>query len=103
MGRTRLSLMKDITPEMSPKKPPTWPPTVSLMAGAAPLYGTCRISALVAILSSEIAIWGMLPIPEEAKVALPGYFFALSRNSACDLMWPAAGPQREKGDSSGGY
>ncbi|MNK64013.1 hypothetical protein D3C87_832440 [compost metagenome] len=44
----------------------TWPPITSVMAGAAPLYGTCVIVRPAFCLNSSIAMWCGEPLPGEA-------------------------------------
>ena len=53
----------------------TWPATVSLSAGPAPLYGLCVILAPVSDLNSSICRWPMPPTPELEKLYLPGAAF----------------------------
>ena len=48
----------------------TWPPSRSLIAGPAPLYGTCTRSVFVVSLNSSPTMCG--PAEVEAKVSLPG-------------------------------
>jgi hypothetical protein len=57
----------------------TWPPSRSLIAGPAPLYGTCTRSVPVACLNSSPTIWG--PAEVEAKVSLPGFWRAYCASS----------------------
>ena len=44
----------------------TWPPIRSVIAGAAPLYGTCVIVRPAFCLNSSIAMWCGVPLPGEA-------------------------------------
>ena len=52
------------------------PPTTSASAGAAPLYGICRISTFAARLNSSRAKWLLPPEPDEPPVSSPGLAFA---------------------------
>src|SRR5205085_8594180 len=60
----------------------TWPPSRSLMAGPPPLYGTCRPSVCVCCQNSSAERWSEEPLPEEAKLTLPGVFFRCASSSA---------------------
>jgi hypothetical protein len=50
----------------------TCPATSAVDAGAAPVKGTCSISSRACLISASIARWEVLPMPQEAKVILPG-------------------------------
>jgi hypothetical protein len=76
---------------MSPKKPLTWPAITSVMAGAAPLYGTCSRLSFAASFSSSIARCGTLPVPDEASVSLDPGCFAAATNSA-PVLYGALAP-----------
>src|ERR1700681_4672671 len=80
-------LMNPISPGISPKNPLTCPPMTSVIAGAAPLYGTCISLAPLESASSSIARCGMLPIPDDAM----GIGFASCLDCATSSMTLVAG------------
>ena len=51
------------------------------MAGAPPLYGTCRRSTPATVLKSSAARCGGVPLPADEYESLPGVFFASAMNS----------------------
>src|SRR5256885_13594261 len=51
------------------------------MAGPAPLYGTCTISARARMRNSSPARCDELPTPAEAKLSVPGFAFASAISS----------------------
>ncbi|MDT4873948.1 hypothetical protein FQZ97_1092200 [compost metagenome] len=53
----------------------TWLPSRSLITGPPPLYGTCTPLVPVCCQKSSAVRWSLLPLPEEAKVILPGLAF----------------------------
>src|SRR6202171_5864853 len=65
-GLRRPPFTNPIRSGISPKNPLTCPPMTSVIAGAAPLYGTCISLAPLESASSSIARCGMLPIPDDA-------------------------------------
>jgi hypothetical protein len=60
---------------MLTKAASTWAPSRSLMAGPPPLYGMCRPSVPLCCQNSSADRWSDEPLPEEAKLTLPGVFF----------------------------
>ena len=69
----------------------TWPPSRSEIAGAPPLYGTWMPSVPVCDQNSSAVRWSDEPLPDEAKVVLPGVFFNAASRSAVLLKGEAAG------------
>ena len=57
----------------------TWPATVSFSAGPAPRYGMWVTKVPDRFLNSSICRWPMPPVPELAKLYLPGFFFSSAR------------------------
>ena len=53
-----------------------WPEIKSTIAGAEPLYGTWVSLMPPTLLSNSPFKWVIEPLPPEAKLALPGFFFA---------------------------
>ena len=60
----------------------TRPATTSISAWPLPLKGTCTTSMRAMLLNSSAVRCVELPAPEEAKVSLPGSFFASATSSA---------------------
>ena len=60
----------------SPNITCTCPPTRSVTAGAEPRYGTWTRSTPVIALNSSPARCGVVPLPEEAMLILPGLALA---------------------------
>ena len=54
----------------------TWPPSRSCSAGALPLYGTCVICTPAITLKSSPDKWIDVPLPDDAKLSLPGLALA---------------------------
>ena len=44
----------------------TWPPSRSVIAGALPLYGMCRMSTCARYLNISPDMWMLVPLPDEA-------------------------------------
>src|SRR4029079_7266367 len=63
----------------------TCPPIRSVSAGLLPLYGTCVISTPVIVLNSSPDRWIDVPLPDDAKLSLPGFAFAYAISSCTDL------------------
>src|SRR6266849_5328878 len=59
----------------------TCPDRTSTIAGPAPLYGTCTISARARMRKSSPARCEELPTPAEAKLNAPGFAFASAMTS----------------------
>ncbi len=59
----------------------TWPATRSVNACAAPLNGTCTTLIPVASFSISSATCGLLPVPGEAQLILPGFARAYAISS----------------------
>ena len=59
----------------------TCPAIMSVIAGAAPLYGTCRMSVPESILKYSSARWLLPPAPEDPPVSWPGFAFAIAISS----------------------
>ena len=53
----------------------------SVIAGALPLYGTCRALMPACELNSSATRCAVAPVPDEAKVYLSGFAFASAMNS----------------------
>src|SRR5215813_15657193 len=66
------SLMLGAAPGRAPHIIGVWPPIVDVIAGAAPLNGTCVRSRPSDILNSSPASWPVVPVPGEAWLYLPG-------------------------------
>src|SRR5438874_8297739 len=58
-----------------------WPARRSVTAGALPLYGMCTMSVFVRYVNIAPDMWMLVPLPLEAYVYLPGFFFASSITS----------------------
>jgi hypothetical protein len=63
----------------------TSPPSMPESAGPLPLYGTCTILTPVIIMNISADMWIDVPLPEDAKLILPGLLFARAMNSATDF------------------
>ena len=63
----------------------TWPPIRSVIAPAAPRYGTCTMSTPAVSLNSSPAMWMPVPTPAEAKFSLPGLALACAISSGMVL------------------
>ena len=50
-----------------------WPAMIDWIAGPAPPNGTCTVSSLKVSLNSSPDRWGVVPVPADAKVYLPGF------------------------------
>jgi hypothetical protein len=59
----------------------TWPPTRSVTAADAPLYGTCSISMPAVLPSISPIRWLSVPLPAEPIEILPGAAFAAAISS----------------------
>ncbi len=59
----------------------TWPPTRSVTAADAPLYGTCSISMPAALPSISPIRWFNVPLPAEPIEILPGAALAAAMSS----------------------
>ena len=53
----------------------------SVIAGALPLYGTCRALMPACELNSSATRCAVAPVPEDAKVYLSGFAFSSAMNS----------------------
>ena len=53
--------------------PATWPLTMSIIASAPPLYGTCVSLTPVAAVKIAMLTWGVLLTPDVAQLTLPGF------------------------------
>src|SRR4029453_15419183 len=53
----------------------TWPPSRSVIAGAAPRYGTCCIFVPVIAMNISPDRCTEVPLPDDAKFTLPGLAF----------------------------
>ncbi len=62
-----------------------WPPIKSIIAGAAPLYGTCNMSMPVWRLNTSDAICSIEPLPAEPNASCPGFALASATSSATDF------------------
>ena len=63
------------------KEKSTSPLASAVMDGALPLYGTCVKSTPIWIFRSSPERCCALPLPDEEKFSLPGFFFATAMNS----------------------
>ena len=63
----------------------SWPPSKSIIAGPAPLYGMCAMSTPAMLLNSSTARWVTEPLPAEPKRNWPGRAFASAMNSCTDF------------------
>src|SRR2546426_6570031 len=54
---------------------------ISVIAGALPLYGTCRGWICAIELKSSVNRCAVAPVPDEEKVYLPGFAFTSAMNS----------------------
>ena len=54
----------------------TWPPSMSVIAGAAPRYGTCCILMPVIAMNISPDRCTEVPLPDEAMFTLPGLALA---------------------------
>ena len=59
----------------------TWPPTRSVTAADAPLYGTCSMSMPAALPSISPMRWFRVPLPAEPIEILPGAALAAAISS----------------------
>src|SRR4051794_39428472 len=58
-----------------------WPATADWIAGPAPLNGTCTRSSPAKSLNNSPERCGVVPVPADAKVYLPGFFLISSISS----------------------
>ena len=69
----------------------TWLPSRSVITGPPPLYGTCTPVVPVCSQNNSAVRWSLLPLPEDAKLILPGLAFSKAITSARVLWGDAAG------------
>ena len=67
----------------------TWPPMMSVSAGALPLYGMWVMSTPAIDLNISPARWIEPPWPMDAKLSLPGCAFANATSSLTDCAGTA--------------
>ena len=63
----------------------TSPLANAVIDGALPLYGMCVMSTPILSLSNSPERCCVLPLPDEEKFSLPGFFLATATNSFTDL------------------
>jgi hypothetical protein len=70
----------------------TWPAATAVIAGAAPLKGTCSMRSPAARLSASMVRWETLAMPQDPKLSRPGATRTASRNASKSAASRRLGP-----------
>src|SRR5688500_2406153 len=81
IARTRPGVISGCAEGMLLNEKSTSPLASAVIDGALPLYGICVMSTPILIFKSSPARCWELPLPDEEKLSLPGFFFATAMNS----------------------